>query len=67
MDEVTHQESEVELESYSIWKLTTTHTFKNDYFLRFGVDNIFDFVDETGGYNNGTPGRTFFIGLGINI
>jgi outer membrane receptor for ferrienterochelin and colicins len=67
MDEVTHQESKVELESYSLWKLTTTHTLKDNYFLRFGIDNIFDFVDKTGGYNNGTPGRTFFIGLGIKI
>lgn len=67
MDEVTHQLSNVDLESYALWKLTTTHTFKKDYFVRFGIDNVFDFIDESGGYNNGTPGRTFFVGVGINI
>lgn len=67
MDEVSHQESKVELESFSLWKLTTTHTFKNDYYLRFGIDNIFDYTDPSGGYNSGTPGRTLFFGIGIKI
>lgn len=67
MDEVTHKESEVELESFSLWKLTTTHTFKTKYHVKLGVDNILDFVDSSGGYNNGTPGRVFFVGLGLNL
>jgi outer membrane receptor for ferrienterochelin and colicins len=67
MDETTHQLSTVELESFSLWKLTSTHTFKKNYFVKLGVDNIFDFTDSSGGYNNGTPGRTIFAGLGIRL
>lgn len=67
MDETTHQLEKVELESFSIWRLTTTQTLKNNYYLRLGVDNIFDYIDESGGYNNGSPGRTFFFGIGLNI
>lgn len=67
MDDTTHEESELELDSFSLWKLTTTHTFKTKYHLKLGVDNVFDFLDSSGGYNSGTPGRVFFVGLGLNI
>ena len=67
MDETTHQEETIDLESFSLWKLTTTHTFKSDYYLRLGIDNIFDYVDPNGGYNTGSPGLTFFFGIGLNI
>lgn len=67
MDEITHKVEAVELESFSLWKLTTTHTFKTHYFLKFGIDNILDYLDQQGGYNTGIPGRTFFFGVGLNI
>ena len=67
MDEMTHENVRLELPDFSLWKLTSTHTFKSNYFMKAGVDNIFDFKDESGGYNTGNPGRTFFIGLGIKI
>ena len=67
MNEMTHEMEILELSSFSLWKLTSTHTFKSNYFMKAGVDNIFDFTDESGGYNTGNPGRTFFFGLGIKI
>ncbi len=67
MDETTHKVEAVELETFSLWKLTTTHTFNTHYYLKFGVDNILDYMDPKGGYNTGTPGRTFFFGIGLNI
>ena len=67
MNEMTHENERIELSDYSLWKLTSTHTFKSNYFLKIGLDNIFDFKDESGGYNTGRPGRTFFVGLGIKI
>ena len=67
MDERTHQIEKINLESFSIWRLTTTQTIKNNYYLRLGVDNIFDFIDSSGGYNSGNPGRTFFVGIGLKI
>lgn len=67
MDEITHQVNELELESFSIWRLTTVHTFRNTYSVRLGVDNVLNYMDPTGGYNTGTPGRTFFLGIGVKI
>lgn len=67
MDELTYKIEPVDLENFSLWKLTTTHTFKSQYYLKFGVDNILDYMDPSGGYNTGTPGRTFFFGVGLNI
>jgi len=67
MDETTHQIEKVNLESFSLWRLTTTQTLKSNYFLRLGIDNIFDYTDTSGGYNTGNPGRTFFFGIGLNI
>ena len=67
MDERTHQITTVDLESFSLWKLTSTHTFKKNYFVKLSIDNVFDFTDSSGGYNNGTPGRTVFAGLGIRL
>jgi outer membrane receptor for ferrienterochelin and colicins len=67
MDEITRKVAPVELENFSLWKLTTTHTFKSRYYLKFGVDNILDYIDPSGGYNTGTPGRTLFFGVGLNI
>jgi outer membrane receptor for ferrienterochelin and colicins len=67
MDETTHQVEKVNLESFSLWRLTTTQTLQGNYFLRLGIDNIFDYTDTSGGYNTGNPGRTFFFGIGLNI
>ncbi len=67
MDETTHQIEKLELENYSVWRLTTTQTFKTDYFLKMGIDNLFNFTDPSGGYNSGNPGRTFFVGIGIKM
>ena len=67
MDETSHQIEKIALENFSLWKLTTTQTFKSNYYLRLGIENIFDYIDKTGGYNNGTSGRTFFFGVGIKI
>jgi len=67
MNEMTHENQRIELSDFSLWKLTSTHTFKSNYFMKIGLDNIFDFKDESGGYNTGRPGRTFFVGLGIKI
>jgi len=67
MDEKTHQTRKVDLESFSLWKLTSTHTFKSNYFVKAGLDNIFNFKDKSGGYNHGTPGRVFFAGVGIHL
>jgi outer membrane receptor for ferrienterochelin and colicins len=67
MDETTHQIEKVNLESFSLWRLTTTQTLKSKTYLRLGIDNIFDYTDTSGGYNTGNPGRTFFFGIGLNI
>ena len=60
--------------AYNIWKLTTNHRFANlgafIVELSVGVDNIFDFVDDSpygSHYGTLTPGRTFFMGLKVNF
>lgn len=67
MDENTHKNITINMDSFSLWKLSSTHTFNSKIFVKAGIDNLFDFTDETGGYNNGTPGRTFFVGLGVRL
>ncbi len=67
MDDITHEIQTIDLGSFSLWKFTSTHTLKNDYYFKAGIDNIFDFTDPSGGYNSGSPGRVFFFGLGIRI
>ena len=67
MDEVTHKIETVELESFALWKLTTTQTIQDKYFVKLGIDNIFDYIDPSGGYNTGTPGRTYFAAIGLNF
>jgi outer membrane receptor for ferrienterochelin and colicins len=67
MDERTREVTRLNLKSFSLWKFNTTHTFNSSYHVKLGVHNIFDFVDETGGYNSGTPGRTFMVGIGIRF
>ena len=44
MDETTHQVEKVDLESFSLWRLTTTQTFKDNYFVKLGIENLFDYT-----------------------
>ncbi len=67
MDETTHQTRMVKLKNFSLWKFTSMHTFNSNWYLKGGIDNIFNFKDKSGGYNNGTPGRVLFVGLGVNL
>jgi outer membrane receptor for ferrienterochelin and colicins len=60
--------------AYNLWKLTSNHRFtKLGSFaleLQLGIDNIFDYVDDSPyGSNYGTinPGRTYFAGLIVNF
>jgi outer membrane receptor for ferrienterochelin and colicins len=60
--------------AYNIWKFTTNHKFTNlgNFILNLsaGVDNIFDFVDNSpygSHYGTLSPGRTFFVGVNINF
>jgi outer membrane receptor for ferrienterochelin and colicins len=67
MDEVSHNTQDLDLEAFSLWKITSTHTLRSKYYIRAGIDNIFNFRDTSGGYNNGTPGRVVFLGLGLYL
>jgi outer membrane receptor for ferrienterochelin and colicins len=60
--------------AFNLWKLTTIHRFSLDkpvdLAVTLGVDNIFDYVDDSPyGLNYGTlsPGRTFFLGINIEF
>ena len=60
--------------NYNLWNLSTTHRFKTWKGLTFepgfGVENIFDFVDDRPfGVNYATlsPGRTVYVSLGITF
>lgn len=61
--------------AFQIWKLNTTHDFgkkdaKLDYRLELGVDDIFNYKDETmRPYHLGTtvPGTTFYVGFSIKF
>jgi outer membrane receptor for ferrienterochelin and colicins len=59
---------------YDLWNLTTNHTFSNIgnfiFELSAGVDNIFDYVDDSpfgAHYGTLSPGRTVFLGVRINF
>jgi len=59
---------------YQIWKLTTNHTIRHfkkaKIVLIAGVDNVFDYVDDSPyGSHYGTlnPGRTLFAGINIDF
>lgn len=67
MDERTREVTRLNLKSFSLWKFNMTHTFRSNYHVKLGIHNILDFIDETGGYNSGTPGRTYMVGLGIRF
>lgn len=60
--------------AYSLWNLTTTHTFKGlSYFtptLSVGVDNVFNFTDDKPflmRYATTSPGRSFFASLTLKF
>lgn len=67
MDERTREVTQLNLKNFSLWKFNSTHTFNTNYQVKLGIHNILNFVDKTGGYNHGTPGRTFLAGLGIKF
>ncbi|WP_320113255.1 TonB-dependent receptor [Draconibacterium orientale] len=57
---------------YNLWNLTTIHRLKTkgafDFELSAGVDNIFDYVDDSpygSHYGTISPGRTYFVALQI--
>ena len=55
---------------YQLWRLSTTHQFGKNYRLEAGVDNIFNYVDDTPhGLHLGTtsPGRTVYASLTIRF
>lgn len=73
-DEKSYDNGEDNAKAYNIWKLTTNHRFTSlgafVVELSAGIDNIFDFVDDSPyGSHYGTinPGRTFFMGLKVNF
>ena len=60
--------------AYRLWKLTTNHRFtglgKFILELSAGIDNLFDFVDNSpfgSHYASLSPGRTYFIGLKLDF
>ncbi|MFI3270227.1 MAG: TonB-dependent receptor [Rikenellaceae bacterium] len=60
--------------AYQLWKLNTRHGVVNNKHctmdLNVGIDNIFDYVDETPfGFHRGTnsPGRTLYASLNIKL
>jgi outer membrane receptor for ferrienterochelin and colicins len=56
------------LSDFNLWKLTTTHTFRNRYIVTLGINNIFDITDDEPKYFNlTTPGRMYILGLSVNI
>ena len=66
--------SNMNARAYSLWNLTTTHTFK--YVKKFtptltlGVDNIFNFTDNRPflmRYATTSPGRSFFASLALKL
>ncbi len=57
---------------YQLWRITTNHTFYHfkscDVSAVIGVDNVFDFVDDSpygSHYATLNPGRSYLIGLNI--
>ena len=59
---------------FDLWNFTTNHTFSHlgslIVELSAGVDNVFDYVDDSplgSHYGTLTPGRTFFAGVRINF
>lgn len=60
------------VDAYTMWNWAINKTFKENYELGIGVDNIFDFTDEPTSNNdftfiNNIPGRIFFTKLNIQF
>ena len=56
------------LSDFNLWKLTTTHTFRNRYIVTLGINNIFDITDDEPKYFNlTTPGKMYILGLSVNM
>ncbi len=61
-DELSGQDSEVDLTDYFNLKLTTLHRINNMFTITLGIDNVLDFTDPTY-FNSLSPGRRFFAGV----
>lgn len=58
----------VELSDYTLFNVTTTHTFYNKYVLTVGLNNIFNKTDDKPEYFNfSNPGRVFVLGVTVNL
>ena len=60
------------VDAYTMWNWAINKTFKENYELGIGVDNIFDFTDEPTSNNdftfiNNIPGRIFYTKLNIQF
>lgn len=70
LDIYSHErpQPQTELNDFTLFNLTTTHTFTNRYTVTLGINNLFNKMDDQPQYFNLTsPGRIFVIGVSINI
>lgn len=63
VNEVTGELTRYRQSPYIIWKFTAGKELLDMFYLTFGVDNIFDYIDKQ--YLI-TPGRRFYLGLNFN-
>lgn len=58
----------VKLSDFMLWRFMTTHTFKNRYTAKIGINNLFDKTDDRPEYFNLTsPGRMFILGASVSF
>ncbi len=56
------------LSDFTLFNITTTHTFNNKYELTVGLNNIFNKTDDRPEYFNlSSPGRVFVLGVTVNL
>lgn len=60
------------VDAYTLWNWAINKTFKDNYELGIGIDNIFDFTDDPTSNNdftfiNNIPGRIFYAKLNIQF
>ncbi len=58
----------VELSDFTLYNLTTTHTFAENYTLTLGINNLLNKTDDRPEYFNlSSPGRTYVAGFSMNF
>lgn len=70
LDIYSHErpQPQVELNDFTLFNLTTTHTFNNNYTVTLGIYNLFDITDDRPEYFNlSSPGRTFVVGVNLKF